>query len=144
MAETMALLPSTNTYNGLGSTDSSPLFSSKFAKEDVIVKSNLNPHAKDYAPKTTIWASWTSPISWRPSSFSLPSPFSLYSHCWLQIWVSSSTLTCQIHTNAITCLPACHQLTSDVHSMILGFIFSLFSGIAIRNDHCQASCFTDK
>ena len=54
MAETMALLPSTNTYNGLGSTDSSPLFSSKFAKEDVIVKSNLNPHAKDYAPKTTI------------------------------------------------------------------------------------------
>lgn len=55
MAETMALLPSTHTYNGLSSPESSsPLFSSKFAKEDVIVKSNLNPHAKDYAPKTTI------------------------------------------------------------------------------------------
>ncbi|XP_029648235.1 macoilin-like [Octopus sinensis] len=55
MAEAMALLPSTNTFNGLHtSTESSPLFTSKYAKEDVIVKSNLNPHAKDYAPKTTI------------------------------------------------------------------------------------------
>ncbi|GAB1605369.1 macoilin-like isoform X1 [Argonauta hians] len=53
MAETMALVPTTNTFNGLH-TESSPLFSSKYTKEDVIVKSNLNPHAKDYAPKTTI------------------------------------------------------------------------------------------
>ncbi|CAE1300529.1 Macoilin,Macoilin-2,Macoilin-1 [Acanthosepion pharaonis] len=34
MAETMALLPSTNTYNGLGSTDSSPLFSSKLRPQN--------------------------------------------------------------------------------------------------------------
>lgn len=51
----MALIPSTSTYQSLGSErTSSPLFSSSFRQEDIAVASDLNPNASDYTPKTAI------------------------------------------------------------------------------------------
>ncbi|XP_025097700.1 macoilin-like isoform X2 [Pomacea canaliculata] len=55
IAEVMALIPSTSTYQSLGSErTSSPLFSSSFRQEDIAVASDLNPNASDYTPKTAI------------------------------------------------------------------------------------------
>lgn len=55
IAEVMALIPSTNSYQSLSSDrTSSPLFSSKFCTEDLAVASDLNPNASDYTPKTAI------------------------------------------------------------------------------------------
>ncbi|XP_041350634.1 macoilin-1-like [Gigantopelta aegis] len=54
IAEVMALIPSTNSYQSLNSDrTSSPLFSSKFCKDDVTMNSDLNPNATDYTPKTS-------------------------------------------------------------------------------------------
>nr|KAG5705036.1 hypothetical protein BaRGS_018766 [Batillaria attramentaria] len=55
IAEVMALIPSTNSYQSLSSDrTSSPLFSSKFCTEDLAVSSDLNPNASDYTPKAAI------------------------------------------------------------------------------------------
>lgn len=55
IAEVMALIPSTNSYQSLSSDrTSSPLFSSKFCTEDLAVASDLNPNASDYTPKAAI------------------------------------------------------------------------------------------
>lgn len=55
IAEVMALIPSTSSYQNLGSDrNSSPLFSAKFCQEDLAVASDLNPNASDYTPKTAI------------------------------------------------------------------------------------------
>lgn len=58
VTEAMALnmMPATSIVNG-NDTDlqvSSPLYSNKYGKQDMILKSNLNPHASDYTPKTTM------------------------------------------------------------------------------------------
>ncbi|XP_046327702.1 macoilin-1-like [Haliotis cracherodii] len=55
IAEVMALIPSTSSYQTLNSErTSSPLFSSKYCKDDVTVSSDLNPNATDYTPKNSI------------------------------------------------------------------------------------------
>ncbi|VDI03090.1 Hypothetical predicted protein [Mytilus galloprovincialis] len=56
IAEAMALhmIPTSSAcMNGTDTIMTSPLYSSKQQKDDGIVKSNLNPHASDYTPKTT-------------------------------------------------------------------------------------------
>ncbi|XP_069125632.1 macoilin-1-like [Argopecten irradians] len=58
VTEAMAInmMPSSTTVNGCGmeTTSTSPLYSSNFKKDNsMVIKSNLNPHATDYTPKTT-------------------------------------------------------------------------------------------
>ncbi|XP_060067723.1 macoilin-like [Ylistrum balloti] len=58
VTEAMAInmMPSSTTVNGCGmeTTSTSPLYSSNYKKENsMVIKSNLNPHATDYTPKTT-------------------------------------------------------------------------------------------
>ncbi|XP_050392701.1 macoilin-1 [Patella vulgata] len=58
IAEVMALIPSTTTYQSLNSErTSSPLFSAKLCQEQFpapVTISNLNPNASDYTPKMAI------------------------------------------------------------------------------------------
>ncbi|XP_070190467.1 macoilin-like isoform X2 [Littorina saxatilis] len=55
IGEVMALIPSTSSYQSMGSErNSSPLFSTQFCQEDITVASDLNPNASDYTPKTAI------------------------------------------------------------------------------------------
>lgn len=55
IGEVMALIPSTSSYQSMGSErNSSPLFSTKHCQEERSMGSALNPNANDYTPKTTI------------------------------------------------------------------------------------------
>jgi hypothetical protein len=59
MTEAMALtmMPSSSSpvMNGVGDHSPTPLYSSPYSrKEDMIIKSTLNPNASNYTPKTTM------------------------------------------------------------------------------------------
>lgn len=55
MALTMMPTSSSPGVNGVNDLSPTPLYSSPYnMKEDMIIKSNLNPNASNYTPKTTM------------------------------------------------------------------------------------------